>query len=99
MGFIKLREVGVLLLLCLFSVQEPFKWHEVFRVVSGGAIQFQNLGLNAKIFGTVSDSLGLDLRDYFWTVRNWVLGTVLDSPELNYWTVFEKSGTEFLRLF
>ena len=57
------------------------------------------LRLNARIFRTTSDSPGLDFWDCFQTVRNWVLGTVLDSPRLNYRTVFRQSGTEFLGLF
>ena len=35
------------------------------------AVQFSPkiLGPNAGIFGTISDSSGLDFCDYFWTIR------------------------------
>ena len=49
------------------------------------------LGLNARIFGTFSDSPGLNFRDCFWTVRNWVFGIVSGSRELNFWDCFGQS--------
>ena len=51
----------------------------------------KNLGLNVGIFGTVSDSPGLDFQDCFRTVRKWVLGTVLGSLDPNFWYCFRQS--------
>ena len=86
-GSVKLREVGVFLLLGLIFVREPFKWTKCLG--SGTTVQFSPkiLGLNARIFRTVSDSPGLDF------------GTVLDSPETEFRDCFRQSWTKFWDCF
>ena len=85
-GFVKLREVGVFLLLGLILVQEPFKWMECLGSERPHT-QSRNFGIEYWIFETVSDSSGLDFWDCFWTGRKLNFGTVLGSLGTDFFTV------------